>query len=130
MRLNHVTIIVTDFERAKAFYSGLGFVQIVDAPPRYARFMVPGNEATFSIEVTPEAKPMGPEQAHLYFECDDLDATCAALEAKGYVFAQKPTDMDYLWREARLKDPDGHDIRLFHAGKNRLDPPWRLPRDA
>lgn len=126
MKLNHVTIIVTDFERSKAFYKALGLRQIVDSPPRYARFIVPGNDATFSIEVTDDARRMGPEQAHIFFECDDLDARCAALEANGFAFEERPTDKLWLWREARLLDPDGHDIRLYFAGKNRLDPPWRI----
>jgi len=34
--------------------------------------------------------------------------------------------MFYLWREARLRDPDGHDVRLYFAGENRLDPPWKV----
>jgi hypothetical protein len=34
--------------------------------------------------------------------------------------------MDYLWREARLADPDGHELRLYRAGPNRLNPPWKL----
>ena len=34
--------------------------------------------------------------------------------------------MPYLWREARLRDPDGHDVRLYFAGENRLNPPWRM----
>jgi hypothetical protein len=25
-----------------------------------------------------------------------------------------------------LLDPDGHRVFIYHAGKNRLDPPWRL----
>jgi catechol 2,3-dioxygenase-like lactoylglutathione lyase family enzyme len=42
MRFNHVTLIVSDFERSKAFYATLGLLQIVDAPPRYAPIPVPG----------------------------------------------------------------------------------------
>lgn len=126
MRFNHATIIVTDFARAKAFYTLLGFELIVDAPPRYARFVVPGNQATFSIEVTEHARAMGPEQAQFFFECDNVDATYEALVKKGIRFLQPPTDMSYLWREARLRDPDGHDIRIYHAGENRLDPPWKV----
>ena len=126
MNFNHVTIIVSELERSKAFYRQLGLELIVDAPPRYARFVVPGNEATFSVEVTEDAGPMGPNQAQIFFECDDLDERCAALSASGIEFAQPPTDMPYLWREARLRDPDGHDIRLYRAGENRLNPPWRI----
>jgi catechol 2,3-dioxygenase-like lactoylglutathione lyase family enzyme len=125
MRFNHATLIVSDFERSKAFYRALGLIQIVDAPPRYARFRFPSGDATFSIEVTGDAIP-ATCVAQMYFECDALDAKVAELKAQGMLFTQDPTDMEYLWREARLRDPDGHDVRLYFAGKNRLDPPWKL----
>jgi catechol 2,3-dioxygenase-like lactoylglutathione lyase family enzyme len=127
MRLNHVTLIVRSFEPSKAFYKALGLTQIVDAPPRYARFQCPDGDATLSIEVTDMA-PAFPS-AQLFLECASagaLDAKVAELKERGLVFQQDPTDMDYLWREARLSDPDGHDIRLYHAGKNRLNPPWKI----
>jgi catechol 2,3-dioxygenase-like lactoylglutathione lyase family enzyme len=126
MRFNHVTLIVNDLERAKVFYKALGLQQIVDAPPRYARFVFPENEATLSIEVLDAPSSPGADQAQLFFECDDLDERVAKLEAAGLEFEQQPTDMSYLWREARLRDPDGHDIRLYQAGINRLNPPWRM----
>jgi len=127
MRLNHVTLIVSEFERSKAFYEALGLLQIVDAPPRYARFMLPDGGATLSIEVTGE--PPAPARAQIFLECDDLDARVAELQRRGVSFTHDPTDMPYLWREARLRDPDGHDVRLYHAGENRLNPPWRINRD-
>lgn len=124
MRFNHITIVVSDFKRSKAFYRALGLVQIVDTPPRYARFELPEGDATFSIEVT-GATPR-PESVEIFFECDDLDARVAELHAKGLTFEQEPTDMFYAWREAHLRDPDGYDIRLYYAGDNRLNPPWRM----
>ena len=124
MRFNHITLIVSDFERSKAFYATLGLVQIVDAPPRYARFQFPDGDATLSIEVTGEHPARS--TAQLFFECDDVDATVTALKSKGLSFEQDPTDMDYLWREARLRDPDGLDLRLYNAGDNRLNPPWKI----
>ena len=48
------------------------------------------------------------------------------LVARGVAFSQPPTDMDYLWREARFADPDGHDLRVAFMGANRLAPPWRV----
>ncbi len=123
MRLNHVTLIVSDLERSKAFYASLGLIQIVDTPPRYARFQLPEGGATLSIEVTGDVPAHGFE---LFLECDALDDIVAALKKNGVAFEQDPTDMFYLWREARLRDPDGHDIRLYYAGKNRLDPPWKI----
>lgn len=126
MRLNHITIIVSQLDRSLAFYQQLGLELIVLSQPRYARLRVPGNDATFSLEVTQDARAMGPEQAQIFFECEDLDARCARLAGAGMAFIEAPTDRDYLWREAVLRDPDGHDIRLYWAGENRLNPPWRL----
>lgn len=124
MKLNHVTLIVSDLERSKAFYLALGFVPIVDTPPRYARFRCPEGDATLSIEVTGE--PPAPSRAQLFFECADVDAAAARARAAGIALTQEPTDMFYLWREARMLDPDGHDVRLYFAGDSRLDPPWRV----
>ena len=128
MRFNHITLIVTDFERSRAFYTALGLIQIVDTPPRYARFRFPDGDATLSIEVTGE--PSAPPRAQLFFECDSVDETFADLKDKGLAFEQDPTDMFYLWREARLRDPDGHDLRLYSAGENRLNPPWKMVEPA
>ena len=35
-------------------------------------------------------------------------------------------DQPWLWREARLQDPSGNVICRYHAGENRLNPPWRV----
>lgn len=129
MRFNHVTIFVTELDRSIRFYEALGLVLIVHAAPRYARFWVPANNATFSVEVPPGAKPAVSDPTHFYFECDDLDSTFARLSSAGLSVTLPPTEMDYLWREAHLQDPDGHQIRLYSAGINRLYPPWRL-RDS
>ncbi len=126
MRFNHVTLVVAELERSKAFYRTLGLRQIVDAPPRYARFVLPEGDATLSLEVTGESPVTSPTGAILYLECDALDDTVAALTARGILFEQAPVDMPYLWREARLRDPDGHALCLYHAGGNRLNPPWKL----
>jgi catechol 2,3-dioxygenase-like lactoylglutathione lyase family enzyme len=124
VRLNHVTLIVTDFDRSAAFYRRLGLVPIVHEPPRYARFKCPDSDETLSIEVT--GAPPAPSRAQLFFECDDVDTTAARVRDLGLALEQEPTDMFYLWREAHLRDPDGHDIRLYAAGENRLDPPWKV----
>jgi ribosomal protein S18 acetylase RimI-like enzyme len=130
MDLNHVTIFVTDLARSAAFYEKLGLRMIVHAPPGYARFCLPEGSATFSIEVTDAAQEVEVCQALIYLECRALDSVCAVLSRACVEFLQPPTDMPYLWREARLKDPDGHEIRLYAAGVNRLSPPWRLTSDV
>ncbi len=63
----------------------------------------------------------------LYFECEYLDLLVASLEDEGVGFDFAPADKRWLWRKARLRDPDGNRIYLFSACVNRCNPPWRLP---
>jgi catechol 2,3-dioxygenase-like lactoylglutathione lyase family enzyme len=125
MDLNQVTLPSRDVAAGAAFYRKLGLVQIVESLPDYARFELPSGTSTLSLHrVDSLAAPTG---VVVYFECADLDARVAELEAAGVVLDQRPTDEPWLWREARLRDPDGNELRLFHAGENRKRPPWRLP---
>jgi catechol 2,3-dioxygenase-like lactoylglutathione lyase family enzyme len=126
VRLNHVTVSVTDIERSVDFYKRLGLEQIVASYPHYARFVCPDGDSTFSLHGLPPGETLPPQSTSIHFECDDLDDRVAALKADGIEIDQEPTDQPYLWREAILRDPDGNLIFLFRAGENRLDPPWRL----
>ena len=124
MRLNQVTLRATDLARSVSFYKLLGLRLIVDALPRYVRFEVPSDNQTLSLEQV--ESPPASDGAVIYFECDDLDERVKALKQKGLVFDSGPRDESWLWREARLKDPDGNEICLYHAGSNRRFPPWRV----
>ena len=126
MKLNQVTVGCLDYDRSVAFYRRLGLTQIVDSPPRYARFETPLGE-TFSIHA---AEEINAESTLIYFECDDLDGDVARLEANGIAFDTQPTDQDWGWREARLRDPAGNPICLFYGGENRRFPPWRINNSA
>ena len=121
MRLNQVTVGTTDYDASVAFYKRLGLKQIVDAPPRYARFETPGGE-TFSIH---QVEAVGSTTV-VYFEADDVDGVVAAL---GLPLLHEPVDQPWLWREARLVDPCGNEICIYHAGDNRRFPPWRIDKD-
>jgi predicted enzyme related to lactoylglutathione lyase len=127
MDLNQVTLPSTDIERSVAFYSAMGFTQIVSNPPKYARFECPGG-ATFSVHRVEAA--IGDSHVIVYFECADVDATCTALASQGIVLDSPPMDQTWLWREAYLRDPDGNILCLYHAGDNRRNPPWRLPQSS
>lgn len=124
MNLNQITLPVLDYATCVEFYRKLGFTQIVDSPPRYARFECPEGDATFSLHAV-GALPASTGVV-VYFECAALDQKVAALQAAGIVFTQLPQDERWLWREARLKDPAGNELCLFHAGANRKHPPWRI----
>ncbi|WP_156678338.1 VOC family protein [Sphingomonas profundi] len=121
MRLNQVTVGCLDYDASCAFYTALGLRRIVHTPPRYARFETPTGE-TFSIH----AMDMAASTTTIYFECDNLDDRVASLMAAGLIFDQLPRDESWLWREARLLDPAGNRICLYHAGENRRFPPWRV----
>jgi catechol 2,3-dioxygenase-like lactoylglutathione lyase family enzyme len=122
MRLNQVTVPATDLARSIAFYEALGLKLIVRAD-HYARFEVGDGADTFSLHVSDAPVSNGPS---IYFECDDLDARVAVLQAKGIVFDSGPTDQSWLWREAWLTDPAGVKLCLYYAGQNRRFPPWRI----
>lgn len=122
MKLNQVTLPVSDIARAKAFYEALGFRLRVDSQ-HYCRFLAPQGDTTFSIHL--DEGPFAPG-AVLYLETDDVDAAMAELEGKGIVFDTPPADERWLWREASFRDPDGHRWKIYYAGENRVDPPWRV----
>ena len=122
MKLNQVTVGCVDYDRSAAFYRQLGLTQIVDSPPRYARFETPSGE-TFSIHAVEKT---GAPTTMIYFECDDLDEVVANLQSEGLPFDTQPVDQSWGWREARLRDPAGNPICLFYGGDNRRFPPWRI----
>jgi len=126
MKLNQLTLDVSDIPRSKAFYMKLGFRLLVDSA-HYCRFLAPDGDTTFSIHVSD-----GPinSAATLYLETTDVDGDIVRLEASGISLDTEARDESWLWREAAFRDPDGHRWKLYHAGENRIDPPWRVkPED-
>ena len=122
-RLNQVTVTGTNYERSVEFYLKLGLRQIVANPPDYARFETAGG-ATFSVQIDPEEKIVA--TTAVYLECDDLDQRVEQLARSGLAFEHGPRNQPWMWREARLRDPDGNIIFLYKAGEARRFPPWRM----
>jgi len=125
MNLNQVTVASHDLARSVRFYELLGLRLIVDAPPRYARFECPEGDATFSVHLVNSDQDITPSTI-VYFETDELDREYERLSKAGVVFDLPPTDQSWRWREARLRDPDGNSVILYHAGEDRKNPPWRI----
>ena len=124
MNLNQVTVPVLDVSRSIRFYRKMGLKLIVEALPDYARFELPEGDATFSlhrVDTLPEGAGIW-----VYFETRCLDDLVAELQNEGIQFEGLPEDKRWLWREARLRDPDGNRLILYYAGSNRKDPPWRI----
>jgi len=124
MNLNQVTICSERPAETVEFFQTLGLKLIVDSMPRYARLECPDGESTLSVNIADDVAVTN--NIVLYFECDDLNNKVEELKAAGLVFDEDPTDRDWLWRQAYLKDPNGNKICLFYAGENRKNPPWRV----
>ena len=122
MNLNQITLPVNNMAKACTFYLKLGFTQIVETP-HYARFECPEGNSTFSLSLDENFYENG---SIIYFEHEALDDWVAELKSLGIKFDQDPKDEPYLWREAILHDPSGNKIKLYWAGKSRLNPPWRV----
>jgi len=127
MNLNQVTLPVKDMEISTDFYRRLGFLHIVDTP-HYARFACPDDGATFSLSLEVDLPDNNHHGAVIYFEHQELDTWVAEIQQRGIQFEQLPTEQSYLWREAMLRDPSGNKIKLYWAGENRLNPPWRVEK--
>jgi hydroxymethylpyrimidine/phosphomethylpyrimidine kinase len=123
LRLNQVTVTGTNYERSVDFYRRLGLRQIVDNPPDYARFET-GGGVTLSVQIDPDEKIIA--TTGVYLECDDLDERVELLARSGIPFEHGPRNQPWMWREARLRDPDGNIIFLYKAGEMRRFPPGRM----
>jgi hydroxymethylpyrimidine/phosphomethylpyrimidine kinase len=123
-RLNQVTVTGTHYGRSVDFYRKLGLKQIVDSPDTgYARFQTAGG-VTLSVQIDPDERIIA--TTAIYLECDDLDGRVEALARSGIAFEHGPRNQPWMWREARLRDPDGNIIFFYKAGENRRFPPWRI----
>ena len=124
MNLNQITVPSKDVPKAIEFYKKLGLELIVHTHDRYARFECNVGDVTFSIHHS-EDVPKG-EGVLIYFEVKDVAETVSELAKKDIEIDRMPEDKSWLWKEARLKDPDGNQIIIYHAGENRKNPPWRI----
>lgn len=125
MDLNQITVPVTSLSKSIVFYESLGLKLIVRSEPHYARFTCSAGNSTFSLHRV-DTPRTGENGTWIYFEVEDIDRTFSDLEKKGLIFEAPPEDKSWLWREARIKDPDGNVVIVYRAGENRKNPPWRL----
>lgn len=124
MNLNQVTLPATNMETSLAFYQALGLKLIVNAMPHYVRFVCPDGQSSLSLH--PADERASEPGITIYFECDRLEETVSELRENGLKFDQLPRDESWLWKEAIIRDPAGNKIKLYFAGANRLNPPWRV----
>jgi glyoxylase I family protein len=119
VKAHHIALRTPEFERARTFYTEvLGLPVAAEMPGRDCVFIDIGGT---TIELT-GAKDQVPGAAgalaHIAFEVDDIDATCAELKAKGVEFFIEPRDAGVM-RIAFFRDPDGNALELFKSAVYR-----------
>ncbi len=123
LEFNHAMIYTADLARARDFYeSALGFEVVDEYPGAYARLRIPGGQTTIALHVLDRGQKMDTkvEGLRLYLEVRELEAFCASLAAQGVKIDEGPALMSWGWKHAYLRDPDGHQLSLYWAGRKRF----------
>lgn len=132
--VSHISVSVTNLERAKAFYGvTLGFQEI--ARPSFAFpgvWYALGGNLSLHLSVVDEMSLRRPDphrfdtrDPHFALAVVDADQTHAWLQARSlafYDFADTPTGLRQLF----IRDPDGNMIELI--GPTSLSPALRMPQ--
>ncbi len=119
--LNHVIVYVRDLPRSLRFYRDLLGFETIESMSGYARLRGPGGSATLALHATKDGRsPRGSREVVLYFESRNLRAECRRLARRGVTFDDPPKRRPWGWDHAYLRDPDGHRISLYWAGRRRF----------
>ena len=116
MKLELVPIPVSDVDRAKAFYEGLGFVADVDVRPapgvRVVQLTPPGSACSVGFGTGVPAYEGVPGSIRgLHLVVEDIDAARADLVARG-VEVGEVQDVGGGVKYAGFSDPDGNTLTL------------------
>lgn len=122
-RVHHIAIICSNYERSKAFYTGilgLEMVQEVYRSERKSYKLDLALNGVYCLELfsfpDPPARVSRPEACglrHLAFEVEDIDAVVNTLLGKGVQCESIHVDAFTGKRFTFLEDPDGLPIELY-----------------
>ena len=127
MKLNHVRLLVDNFEACKNFYKNtLGLEVSVETEDKiYAQFLSEGVSlglyqrdmmANVVAKTNASAERAGKDTALLVFAVDDVDSSYDAMKKKGIEFVSEPHDQEaWFMRVAHLRDPDGNLVEIFNS---------------
>ena len=123
--VHHIAIICVDYEKSKTFYTNvLGFTVVKETyrAERDSYKLDLALNGHYIIELfsfpNPAARPSQPEACglrHLAFSVEDIEASIAALEAKG--INCEPIRIDILTNKkfTFFSDPDGLPLELYEG---------------
>lgn len=104
----HAIMYCKDADAARAFFRDVLGWPHADAGRGWLIFGCPPSE----IAAHPDGEGAKSGDHELYFMCDDLKATTAALKAKGVKFTMEPSDQGW-GIVSRLEVPGGGEIGLY-----------------
>ena len=112
-RFSHLFVLVSDLERARAFYVDVLGLELVMQHEGYVRV---GGADGFHIgfeEGPPGA--VGAPGIEIVIQVDDVDARFREIKAAGVPFDEVPEDQDWGARHAWLRDPDGYRLSIYSS---------------
>ncbi len=118
LAIHHISMIVADSDRARAFYEGLLGLEVIDRPPLSfpGLWLAVGHQQIHLLEL-PNPDPMegrpehGGRDRHLAMTIGSLDALAARLEAQGIAFTLSKSGRKALF----CRDPDGNALEFIEA---------------
>lgn len=120
--LNHVGMVVENYDEAMAFYTEtLGFseaytIKRPDGSPLLTYLQL--NRETF-VELIPAGPNQEPGITHFGIEVADIDATVARLRARGFAVGD-PGMTPANARSLRVNDPEGVQLEIMEFGPEAL----------
>jgi glyoxylase I family protein len=122
-RIHHISIICSDYDKSKAFYTGILCLEIIRETFRQERqsFKLDLSlNGEYIVELfsfpSPPQRPSGPEATglrHLAFEVDNLDTVIEILKKSNIVVEPIRTDEMTNKRFTFFADPDNLPIELY-----------------
>lgn len=118
MNLGFVVLYVRDMEKAKAFYTDVLGMTVVEAisSPTFVTLRPAGGSLVALQDKAASKFPPGleerPGSVELSFEVDDVDATWQRWKEQGVELVAEPVDLPF-GRHCMAKDPDGHYLSAY-----------------
>ncbi len=122
--LNHVTLVVSNFEESKTFYTELLGLEQIEAPwlPEKQMFLALGENLELHVGEVDGVKIEPNGFNHFAIAVDDFDGFLAYLKSEGVVYTRLGGGDDYFVstrpddvRQTWISDPDGYWIEINDA---------------
>lgn len=122
MNLGFIVLYVQDIEKAKAFYTDLLGMAVVDevSSPTFVTLR-PAAGSLIGLQDKAAAKMQPAHEANagsmeLSFEADDVDATWKRWKEEGVEIVADPVDLPF-GRYFLAKDPEGHYLSVYRFAR-------------